>query len=188
MQIQDENKQEEITKINQPAINDKKEQECLIFDDFTNLWANNWLMVNDGVMWGKSIWDYQIENGTFTLSGFINTNGWWFSSVRAWLKPWILSEYNNIKITAKPDNRGYQITFRDNNRRWISHRAILPFQNTWDFEEITININDLEPVFFWRRVEADDFKKDLAREIGFILNDGKDGDFQLEVDSIKFCK
>ena len=171
--------------------NENKEetiQECLVFDDFTNTDKNNWIIVNDGVMWWKSIWNYDIQENIFNLSGTINTNGGGFSSVRAWLAAWILSEYNSIKLTVKPDGRNYQITFRDNNRRWISHRAILPFSRTWDFEEIDIQINDLEPVFFGRRVDAAAFKKENAREIWFIISDGIDWGFSLKVDSISFCK
>lgn len=189
MQKEDINQDEERLTISEPLpVIQEEEPKCLVFDDFTDTTKNNWLMVNDGVMWGKSIGSYSVENDVFKLFGTINTNGGWFSSVRAWLPNWILSEYNTIVLSAKADSRSYQITFRDNNRRWISHRGILPFQNIWEFEEIEINIAELEAVYFWRRVNADDFKKDFAREIGFILNDGKDGVFKLAIDSIAFCK
>lgn len=190
MQIEDinENKEEPTISESLLVIEEKGELECLLFDDFTDISKNNWLMVNDGVMWGKSIGTYAIKDNAFTLSGVINTNGGWFSSVRAALSTWTLTEYNSIILNAKADSRWYQITFRDNNRRWISHRAILPFQTDDKFEEITIQISDLEPVYFWTPVNAAAFKKESAREIGFILNDGKDGKFQLEIDSIKFCK
>lgn len=171
--------------------NENKEettQECLVFDDFTDTDKNNWIIINDGVMWWKSIWKYDIQENIFNLSGTINTNGGGFTSVRAWLPAWILSEYNSIKLIAKPDNRSYQITFRDNNRRWVSHRVILPFSRTWDFEEIDIQIDDLEPVFFWRRIDAAAFKKENAREMWFIISDGIDWGFSLKVDSISFCK
>ena len=163
-------------------------QECLVFDDFTDTDKNNWVIVNDGVMWWKSIWNYDIQENIFNLSGIINTNGGGFSSVRTWLPAWILSEYNSIKLIAKSDNRSYQITFRDNNSRWVSHRAILPFSETWDFEKINIQINDLEPVFFGRKVDAKPFNKEKSREIGFIISDWIDGHFQLDIDTIEFCK
>ncbi len=182
-------KNKNISDINDSIDIDREEKvECFMFDDFSDTQKNNWLIVNDWVMWGKSIWDYEIQSGTFNFSGFINTNGGGFSSVRAWLPSWILTEYNTIKIKAKPDNRNYQITFRDSNRRWVSHRSILSFKNTWEMQEVIVDMKSLEPVFFWRRVDAADFQKENAREIGFILNDWIDGNFSLIIDSISFCK
>jgi len=166
----------------------EKKETCLIFDDFLDTSINKWVMVNDWVMWWKSIWAYDVEKWAFTLSGIINTNGGGFSSVRTGLSEWVLSDYDFIKITAKSDSRKYQVTFRDNNRRWVSHRAIIPFQSSNQFEEITIPIIELEPVFFWRSVKAAPFDKENAREIGFIISDWIDWKFSLEVRLIEFCK
>ena len=41
-----------------------------------------------------------------------------------------MSDITSIKIRAKPDNRKYTLTIRDNNSWRISHQADLVFQNT----------------------------------------------------------
>lgn len=166
----------------------KIEDTCTIFDDFLSSQDFRWGVVNDGVMWGKSAGTWIIENNTLIFSGKIVTRGGGFSSLRGSLESGMLSEYNSVKLRAKSDGREYRITFRDS--RWgnISHRAIIPFETVWEFEEITINFSDLEPAYFGRNVDADRFDKNSAREIGVILSDGVDGDFRLEIDEVRFCR
>lgn len=164
------------------------QDECILFDDFTNSPDFRWGIVNDGVMWGKSKWNLAIEDEKLIFSWTIVTRWGGFSSLRGWLKKWILSEYNSVKLRAKSDGREYRITFRDNNRRGISHRAVILFQTPWEFEEITINFDDLQPAYFGRIVNATSFNKQSAREIGVMLSDWVDGAFSLEIDEVRFCK
>jgi hypothetical protein len=149
---------------------------------------NRWGIVNDGVMWGRSLWNGDIQNNVLVFSGTIVTRWGGFSSLRWFLESWILTEYSSVQLRAKSDGREYRVTFRDNNRRGISHRAIIDFKNPWEFEEIIINFEDLEPAYFGRIVNAAAINKETAREIGVILSDWVDGAFQLEIDEVKFCK
>jgi hypothetical protein len=164
------------------------QQECMIFDDFTENVDYKWGIVNDGVMWGKSKWNLAVQDEKLIFSGTIVTRWWGFSSLRGWLERWILSEYNSVRIRAKSDGREYRITFRDNQWGNISHRLIIPFTTPWEFEEITINFTDLEPAYFGRTIKANSFEKESAREIGIILSDWVDWEFSLEIDEVSFCK
>lgn len=161
---------------------------CIVFDDFTDSPDFRWGIVNDGVMWGRSAGTGIIQDNTLVFSGTIVTRWGGFSSLRWNLESWILSGYNSVKLRAKSDGREYRITFRDS--RWgnISHRAIIPFETVWEFEEIEIPFSNLVPAYFGRNVDTDRFDKDSAREIGVILSDGVDGDFRLEIDEVKFCR
>jgi hypothetical protein len=99
-----------------------------------------------------------------------------------------LSEFNSVQLTAKSDEREYRITFRDNQWGNISHQLIIPFKTPWEFEEITVSFNDLQPAYFGRMVSANPFEKESAREIGVILSDWVDWAFKLEIDEVRFCK
>lgn len=77
---------------------------------------------------------------------------------------------------------------RDRDRRGISHQSCIPFSAMGSWEDVTVNIEDLEPTFFGRRVSGRPLDILSAREIGIILSDGVDGAFSLEIDSIRLCQ
>ena len=164
------------------------DQNCIIFDDFSEEKNYRWGIVNDWVMWGKSQGSFEIVENTLVFSGTINTNGWGFSSLRWTLESGIPSEYNSITLKAKSDGRGYKVTFRDANNSRVSHQAIIPFQTPWEFEEVTIPFTALEPSYFGRIVNTDAFSKDKAQQVGVILSDGMDGAFRLKIEEVRFCK
>lgn len=161
---------------------------CYLFDSFTDSPEFRWGIVNDGVMWGRSQGSSEIVDDKLVFSWEIVTRWGGFSSLRWALESWILSEYNSVKLRAKSDGREYRITFRDSRWGRISHRAVLDFKTPWEFEEITIPFTDLQPAYFGRSVKADPFEKESAREIGVILSDWVDGDFELVIDEVRFCR
>lgn len=168
--------------------NTKSDDTCFLFDDFSASPEFRWRIVNDGVMWGKSLWAWDVQNDTLVFSGTIVTRWGGFSSLRWGLDVGVLSEYNSVQLRAKSDWREYRVTFRDNQSGNISHRAIIPFQTPGEFEEITINFTNLEPTYFGRIVQANPFEKESAREIGVILSDWVDWEFNLEIDEVRFCR
>lgn len=170
------------------ASETENEDKCYLFEDFIDVQEYRWGIINDGVMGGKSQGSASIIDNTLVFSWKIVTQWGGFSSLRWSLESGVLSDYSLVKFRAKSDGREYRVTFRDS--RWgnISHRAIIPFQNPWEFEEVTIPFTDLEPAYFGRTVKADPFDKESAREIGIILSDGVDGGFELVIDEVRFCR
>ena len=164
------------------------EGNCIAFDDFSGDSEYQWGVVNDWVMWGKSRGFLSYEDEKMIFSGTIVTRWWGFSSLRGRLGSGVLSDYSSVKLKAKSDGREYRITFRDD--RWgnISHRTIIPFQDSGEFEDIEIAFTDLVPASFGRAVDVEPFKKESAREMGVILSDGVDWEFRLEIEEVRFCK
>ncbi len=175
----------EPEKAENPEVEDRF---CEVFDDFSGRQNVGWQRVNDNVMGGRSDGRYDFEEEMMVLRGSINLNGGGFTSVRAPLSPQVLSDFDSVLVTAKSDGRGYQLTFRDQNRRRLSHRLALDLMVGDDWQEVEIRFEDLKPAFFGRRVLADGFNKNQAREIGIILNDGLGGDYELILKEIKFCQ
>ncbi len=173
--------------MNTDTENTPLSDDCLVFDNFSESSDYKWGIVNDGVMWGKSQWTSSIADEKLIFSWTIVTRWGGFSSLRAWLELWIITDYNSVKLRAKSDWREYRITLRDNQWGNISHRLIIPFVTPGEFEEISINFTDLEPAYFGRIVKADPFEKESARGIWVILSDWVDWEFSLEIDEVKFC-
>ena len=163
-------------------------EECLVYESFEDANAPKWYVVNDNVMGGRSLGSFKIEKGILTLFGSTNTNGGGFASIRSPLPENILNEYDSVKLRILADNRSYDLTFRDNNRRGISQRQTIVIEQSNDWQTVEINFEDLQPAFFGRTVSAGPFNKSQAQEIGIIINDGLDGEFQLQIDEVEFCK
>ena len=180
-----QNIMEKPVEITQEIVSDDN---CITFDNFADSPEFRWWVVNDGVMWWRSQWSLKIENNMLQFSGTIVTRGWGFSSLRGGLEPWVLSDYNSVTIRARSDERTYRLTFRDTNNSRISHQTVIPFQTPWEFEEVTIRLDELETTFFWRNIVSEAFKKYQAREIWVILSDWVDWEFKLEIDEVRFCK
>lgn len=161
---------------------------CFVYDNFSGTPSNNWIVVNDGVMWGLSKWTLITQNNALVFAGTINTNGGGFSSIRSNVADWLLSQSTSIRLSIKTDSRDYKITLRDQNNRSISHQVSVISKNTWNFEEIIIPLNSLQPTYFGRNITSTAFQKEKARELGFILSDGIDGPFKVEIEKIEFCE
>lgn len=169
-------------------INNENIYTCSTYDNFADSQKNNWIIVNDWVMGWLSKWSFTINNTTLTFSGNINTNWGGFTSIRWWVKAGSLDQYEFIRLVIRKDTRSYKITLRDNNRRGISHQAELPGWKSWEFEEVLISLDTFQPTFFWRTVTANDFQKDQVRQLGFIISDGINWPFWIEIAQIDFCK
>jgi len=165
---------------------------CATIADFTAAEENEqWLVVNDNVMGGRSLGDRTFTDSTMVFAGAINTNGGGFSSLRLMLAPEALADADHVQVRAKSDGRTYLMTFDDaldgRNRR-VSFRAPLEFVTPGEWETVTVRFADLYPAVFGERVEAAPFRADLATRIGIMQSDGIDGDFELEVDLIQACR
>ncbi len=152
-----------------------------------------WLIVNDGVMGGRSDGRGAIDDSTLSFFGTVVTAGGGFTSVRLRLDGSELDGTERIRVRLRPDDRTYGFTFEDDQTvqgRPISHGSDLPGPTEVDadgFAEIELPYSELRPSIFGQAVDADPFDPDEASEIGIIIADGIDGDFEIDVDWIDVC-
>ncbi len=164
------------------------QENCTIYDDFSISGKNNWRIINDGVMGGLSKWNIVNEDDSLIFSGNINTNGGWFTSIRSPLSTNILSSTDYIKLRFKSDTRSYKLTFRDSYSTWVSYQADILSQTPWVSEDINIPLSQLKANYFGRSINTRAFNKSQAQEIWFIISDGINWAFQLEIEKIEFCE
>lgn len=154
----------------------------------------DWVIVNDGVMGGRSNGMVAIRDSVMRFTGAIVTAGGGFTSVRYRLSGGEMTDSTSLRLRVRADQRVYGVTLEDNaevGQRSVSHRADIDTSATPDADgwiDVALDYSELAPSVFGQSVEAPPFDPDSAREIGIIIADGIDGEFALEVDWIDICR
>ena len=163
---------------------------CRPLDDPMEGAPTGWVVVNDGVMGGRSIGQASLVEDALVFEGEIVTDGGGFSSIRTDVPEGALDGADRIVVRARTDGRGYLLTSRDaapERGRRTSFQAPIPFDAEAGAQEVEVLIDDLAPVVFGQPVEDAPFERALATEIGIQLSDGVDGPFRLELDVLLVC-
>lgn len=151
-----------------------------------NLSAGPWIIVNDGVMGGRSSARIEATDSGIRFTGYLSLeNNGGFSSTRH-----LLAEppagMQGVRIQLRGDGRAYQIRLRQDQRfdgvAW-SHT----FETTGEWQTLQFNFDDFKPVFRGRSVPtAGPADPAAVTQIGIMLADGREGQFALEIGQIGF--
>ncbi|MFT6289694.1 MAG: hypothetical protein ACJAR2_000279 [Ilumatobacter sp.] len=167
--------------------------ECRRLTDFTPD-DPVWVVVNDGVMGGRSDGVLEVTNSVMRFSGTVVTQGGGFTSVRLRLNGGELAGTTRVELRVRSDQRTYGLTFNDaaiTNGRSVAHRAdlsVAPEVDSDGWGITTLSFDELSASVFGRSIEAAPFDPAGAQEIGIIIADAVDGPFVLEVDWIDACQ
>jgi NADH dehydrogenase [ubiquinone] 1 alpha subcomplex assembly factor 1 len=146
-----------------------------------------WVIVNDGVMGGRSQGAVTTETSQMQFTGNIVTEGGGFSSVRRLLDGG-LDESDRLQLRLRTDERRYEILLTDIDSQAYRVTYYAPLETEGDGWQVTdVSFDDLEARIFGRRVDAPPFQPQNVTTIGIILADGADGEFSLELDWISAC-
>lgn len=147
---------------------------------------DNWVIVNDTVMGGRSNSRVDIKDGTFSFSGLLSLeNNGGFASVRRVEngKQWLSNK--SIQIEVKGDGREYKLRFRTNQGLdGVSYSASFKTKSG-ETSVFQFNASDFVPQYRGRLV-PDAPALDFANisQLGFLLGDGNPGEFTLLVKRI----
>ena len=149
---------------------------------------DRWLIVNDGVMGGRSDGRMQWSgDGTAIFSGSISLEqGGGFASVRARLGRMDLSSYHGLSVRFRGDGKRYRLRIRtDPDCDGIAYQA--SFDTTADrWDIIDLAFDRFIPSFRGRTpTGATPLDPSLIEQIGFMVADKQAGDFHLEIDWVR---
>ena len=145
----------------------------------------DWSVLNDGVMGGVSVSQFEINkdgNGFFHGHVSLENNGG-FASVRHQPKRMKLKKETRFTIRVKGDGHAYQLRVKSKLNEYHSYKFI--FQTTGDWQTISIPFNEMTPTFRGRDLNMPNFKGSSMEEIGFLIANKKEQNFKLEIDYIK---
>lgn len=157
----------------------------VIFDFNKNADTQNWLVVDDVVMGGKSSGMFDLNGdgfGVFEGRISLDNNGG-FSSVRYRFEKTLVKEYSTVHIKLRGDGKKYQFRIKAKSEDYYSY--ISPFQTTGEWQEIEIPMKDMYPSFRGRKLDQPNFSNDYFEEITFLIGNKKEEVFQLLIDKIE---
>lgn len=168
------------------TANSGTEEHCIT--DFTNLAAQKWEIVNDGVMGGQSESSFQInEKGNAVFIGSISLeNNGGFASVRNH-ESLNLEGFKSLRLHVKGDGNRYCFRLRTADNGGVHY-----FSYDYRFEteaerwmDVDLPLSDFRP-FFRGNPLKDVPPMDLSkiRLYGFLISDRQEGPFRLEVADI----
>jgi NADH dehydrogenase [ubiquinone] 1 alpha subcomplex assembly factor 1 len=156
--------------------------------DFTGATPDlGWIVVNDGVMGGRSQGGFVRAGDALDFTGTTNTNGGGFSSIRSREVRLDLGGYEGIRVRVRGDGRRY--TWRlTTDARWrgrtIAYRADFETRKgEWTVADIPFS--RFRPQWRGRMLSGPALDPSRIRGLGLMIYDRKDGPFALRLDSVE---
>jgi len=159
-------------------------QAQVIFDFNKKSDLQNWIIVNDVVMGGRSSSTFKLdEDGLGVFEGNISLeNNGGFSSLRYRFLKRTIKGATQVKITLRGDGKKYQFRVKSNAGDYYSY--IVPFLTSGEWQEIVIPLGDMYPSFRGRRLNQPNFSNDSIEELTFLIGNKKSERFKLLIDKI----
>lgn len=147
--------------------------------------TQNWTVVDDVVMGGRSVGKFAISNdgyGKFYGEVSLENNGG-FSSVRYRMAPLKISPESTLHIKLKGDEKTYQFRVKAKKQDYYSY--ITTFKTTGNWQTLQFKLKDLYPTFRGRNLDLPNFDKATIEEFRFLIGNKKPQEFELLLASIK---
>lgn len=156
----------------------------IIFDFNPDSNIQDWKIVNDIVMGGKSVSSFTVTPDGFGLfEGKISLeNNGGFSSVSYRFKKIKVNKDRNIIIKLKGDGKNYQVRIKDDSSH--SYSYISPFATSGEWQEIKIPLKNLYPSFRGKKLDLPNFSHDSIEELVFLIGNKTPEKFSLLIDKI----
>lgn len=147
------------------------------------------MIVNDGVMGGLSRGSVQFTDSSIVFAGNVSLeNNGGFTSFRSPYGKYDLSEFNKVEIRYRLEGLNCAVSFDQNTRFWRpNHKMPLPATDgIW--MTLEANLYELSQYQMGRETGRRMTKTSAGNTIrlGIITDSKKAGNFQLEIDYIKF--
>jgi monofunctional biosynthetic peptidoglycan transglycosylase len=147
--------------------------------------AENWVIVNDTVMGGRSAARVEVSDNRLYFFGLLSLeNNGGFASTRRIGDPQNWQSSLPLKVKLKGDGRAYQLRIRTN-RGFDGVAYVANFQTNAEQQVVEFSEADFSPQWRGRLVRnAPDLDFADIRQIGVMLADKSPGTFKLELSAI----
>tara|TARA_B110000003_G_scaffold274490_1_gene314589 strand:+ start:11120 stop:11665 length:546 start_codon:yes stop_codon:yes gene_type:complete len=148
-----------------------------------------WKVINDGVMGGISKGSKELTKNSMLYKGKVSLdNNGGFSSLRRSFSDKDISMFNEIEIRYRSVGISLAFTIAVSQRWYIPNYKISLDGTSSEWTTTTIKLSDLRKHYIGKPMN-EMLKKETLKEIvriGFITDEKKYGNFEFEIDFIKF--
>ena len=149
--------------------------------------VNQWMIINDGVMGGKSTSALRaIPSGASFTGTLSSENGGGFASIRTALRQSPPPGFRAVSIRVRGDGNRYQFRVRTNSR-FDGPAYVQTFDTkSGAWNEVILPLSEFQSSFRGRMVPgAAPLASQDIKQWGFLIANKQYGSFQLEIDDIK---
>jgi len=146
---------------------------------------DNWRIVNDGVMGGRSEGYFEInEEGHGEFSGDVSLkNNGGFTSLRYYFPSTNVEHYKCFQLRIKGDGKPYQFRAKSDEAERFSY--VFSFDTTGEWETIEVPFGEMFPSFRGRKLDMPNYPGAEVAEITFLIANNVEEKFKLEIDWLK---
>lgn len=162
--------------------------EILEFDFGVNTGGQDWVIVNDGVMGGQSLGNYEIKEESLLFKGKLSlANNGGFASLRSPWSEYDLSGYKTVTLKIRGSGGEFGLTLQSSSAYYEpTFRYLFTPQDEWQVLEIPLDEFEKTRLGISMGEKLNPKDADKIIRMGFIKSDKKTEDFTLEVDYLKF--
>ncbi len=155
-----------------------------IFDINQKNNINNWRIVDDVVMGGRSNGNFKVNDAGFgEFFGHVSLeNNGGFSMVQYIFDSNDVKPFTKVLIKLKGDGKNYQFRVKTNDNDRHSYNASFVTNGKW--ETIEIPFNQLEPAFRGRKLDMKNYPGNKMEMIAILIGNKKEETFTLEIESV----
>ncbi len=156
----------------------------VIYDFNSDSNPNEWRVVDDGVMGGRSEGTFYINkdgHGVFTGKVSLENNGG-FSSIRHRFAPENIEGYEKVSIRLKGDGKRYQFRVKSRSSDYYSY--ITYFETSGEWQTVELELPEMYATFRGMRLDLPKFPASTMEEISFLVGNKKAEEFKLIIDKI----
>jgi len=156
-----------------------------VFEISSESSTDNWYIVDDRVMGGRSYGNFEItDDGFGRFWGDVSTeNNGGFSSVRYRVEGSKAAPVEAFILKVKGDGRQYQFRVKSTKSQRFSY--VVEFETSGEWEEIIIPFDTMRPQWRGRRLSGANYDGDGLSEIGILIGNKQNESFELQIKSLQ---
>jgi hypothetical protein len=146
---------------------------------------DNWFVVNDDVMGGRSSAELSYhKDGFIEFMGKVSLeNNGGFSSIRYSFDQKKIKGLTKAIIKLKGDGKKYKFRVKSDSYERFSYSY--EFETTGDWQEVIIPLEEMFPSFRGRILDIPNYPAELISEITFLIGNKKAESFKLQIAKIE---
>nr|WP_242610760.1 CIA30 family protein [Aquimarina brevivitae] len=166
------------------SSNSHPAQTQMLFDFSKNATVDQWQIVDDVVMGGRSSGNFRLnDEGHGVFEGKISlANNGGFSSLRYRFDAVNVSQYTKVVLRVKGAKTTYQFRVKADASDYQSY--VYPFETTGEWQDIEIPLSEMYPTYRGRKLNMPKFAHPTIEELRFLIGNKKPEQFQLCIDYI----